>query len=228
MVAGLQKKKRVGRGERVRARPDPSKLFRVAALFGAGSGDLAIDSVSFVVRAGGEKQFRGEATGRVLASEAQPPEPPDRYRRAILVEERALQFPANRIEGMDPTVAEVADQQAMAERTEVPRCLSNSPGRVEEGAVLEPQQKFSRNIEHVNETKSGAVVLIVGARLPVRECDDDVAAHVLDAERSVIRGQIRIEKAAGHTDSMEVSVKHIDPTSLEVGGVEPRTLRGGR
>src|SRR5450631_3891791 len=135
MVAGVQRKKGSGRGERVRARPAPSKLFKATALFGAGSGDLAIDSVSFVVRAGGEKQFRGAATSRVLPSRAQPPEPPNRYRRAILVEERALQFPANRIEGMDPNVAEVADQQAMAERTEVPRCLNNSPGRVEEGAV---------------------------------------------------------------------------------------------
>src|ERR1035437_4060531 len=120
---------------------------------------------------------------------------------------------------MDRTIAEVADQQAMAERTEVPRRLSNPPGRVKEGAMLQPQQESSRNIEHVNEAKSGAVVLIVGARLPVRECDHDVAAHVLNPERSVIRGQIRIEETTGHRDQMEVSVKHLDPASLEVGGV---------
>src|ERR1035437_1919116 len=228
MIAGLRKKNGFGRCERGRARPDPSKLFGVAALFGAGSGDLAINSVSFVVRAGGEKQFRGETTIRVLASEAQAPESADHYRSAGLVQERAFQFPADRIEGMDPTIAEVADQEAMAERTEVPRRLSNPPGRVKEGAMLQPQQESSRSIEHVNEAKSGAVVLIVGAWLPVRECDHDVAAHVLNPEGSVIHWKLRIEKTPDRADRMEVSVKHLDPASLEVGGVEPRTLRGGR
>ena len=76
--------------ERRCTRPDPSRLFRVAALFAAGSCDLAKYSITFVVRSGGEIQFRGQATIRVLASEAQPPEPVDRYRRAARVQERAF------------------------------------------------------------------------------------------------------------------------------------------
>src|ERR1700690_169575 len=111
---------------------------------------------------------------------------------------------------MDPTIAEVADQQAMAERTEVPRRQSNPPRRVEERTMLQPQQESSRNIEHVNEAQSSAVVLIPRARPPVPECDYDVAAHVLNPKRSVIRGKIGIEETAGHTDMMEFSVKNID------------------
>src|ERR1022692_3705162 len=129
---------------------------------------------------------------------------------------------------MDPTVAEVADQTAMADPTEAPRRQSSPPGRVEEWTMLQPQQESSRNIEHVNEAQSSAVVLIPGAWLPVPECDYDVAAHVLNPKGSVIRGKIGIEETAGHAHMMEFSVKNIDAATLEVARVKPRTLRGGR
>ena len=63
--------------------------------------------------------------------------------------------------------------------------------------MRQSQQEVSENVEHVNVATSWAVVLIVGARFPMRECDHDVAAHVLNAERSVIGRKIRIEENTG-------------------------------
>src|SRR5689334_11429250 len=102
---------------------------------------------------------------------------------------------------MDQPISEITDQQAMAEPTEIARRQSNAPRGVE-GSVLQSQQKISENIEHINEAKSGAVVLIVGARFPVRECDNDVAAQILNPERSVISRQIRIDETTGYGDTV--------------------------
>ena len=203
-----------------------SSLFRVASLFGAGWGKHAVDSVGFIVRASGEKQLVAQATVQVIASETQPPEAADRKRSAGRVQERAYQFSVDRIEGMDQTIAEVADQQAMAERTEIPRRQSNAPGSVQ-GSMLQSQQEVSGNIEHIHEAKSGTVVLIEGARLAMCECDYDVAAHVLNPERSVIGRQIRIDETSGYWGTVKMPVEDFDFTALKVGGVKAGSGRRG-
>src|SRR5437660_6195920 len=119
------------------------KLFRVASLFAAGSGNLAKNSVVFLVGARGEEQFGGEATIGVIPAEAQPPQSVDPQRIARLVQECAFELAADAIERMYVSIAEVADQQAMAEWAEVARRLSNTPRRVEVRTMLQPQQEPS-------------------------------------------------------------------------------------
>src|SRR5258708_39423782 len=66
------------------------KLFRVASLFAAGSGNLAKNSVVFLIGARCEKQFGGQATIGVIPAEAQPPQSADPYRIARLVQQGAV------------------------------------------------------------------------------------------------------------------------------------------
>src|SRR6267378_804579 len=67
-----------------------TRLFRVASLFAAGSGNLAKNSVVFLIGARCEKQFGGQATIGVIPAEAQPPQPIDPQRIARLVQECAF------------------------------------------------------------------------------------------------------------------------------------------
>lgn len=132
-------------------------------MFGAAWSNHAVDSVGFIVSARGEKQLVAKATVGVIASETQSPQAANRQRSAGRVQEGAFQFSADRIERMDQPISEIADQQAMAEPTEIARRQSNAPRRVE-GSVPQSQQEVSENIEHVHEAEPGAVVFIVGAR----------------------------------------------------------------
>src|SRR5437899_6205253 len=126
---------------------------------------------------------------------------------------------------MDQTIAEWADQQPVAEGTEIPWRQSNAPGRVEE-TMRQSQQEVSENVEHVNVATSGAVVLIVGARFPMREGDHDGVAYVLNAERSVIGRKIRIEENTGQAKPVKFPVEYFDFTALKVARV--KTRRPGR
>src|SRR6266446_3337715 len=119
------------------------RLFRVASLFAAGRGILAKYSVVFLIGARCEKQFGGEATIDVIPAEAQRPQPVDPQRIARLVQECAFELAADTVERMYVSIAEVADEQAMAEWAEVPRRLSNTPRRIEVGTMLQPQQEPS-------------------------------------------------------------------------------------
>src|SRR5260221_286669 len=73
-----------------------------------------------------------------------------------------------------------------------------------------------------------SVVFLLGARLAVSECDHDVAAHILNTERSVVGRQVRIEKPSSRGDAVKMPVKNFDSSAYKVGGIESWTLRGCR
>src|SRR3954449_4783069 len=82
--------------------------------------DLPEQAVGFVLRTGGEQQF--VRLCRVAVAEAQRPQPVDDDRVSVAVAQLAETPTGHRVEGVDATVAEVADEQGTAEPTEVRRC----------------------------------------------------------------------------------------------------------
>src|ERR1700752_2053782 len=91
--------------------------------------------------------------------------------------------------------------------------------------MLQSQKEISGKIKNINEAASRAVVFIVGTRFPMRECDYDVAAHILNAERSVIGRKTRIDETASYRETMKIPVEDFDFAALKVAGVKTRHPR---
>src|SRR6478672_6212679 len=94
----------------------PPNLLRSSAVVSGGDGDLAEQPVVLVVRACGEVEVVG-VTRPAAVPEADAPEAVDRDRLAVVALELPLGLPLAvllRLEDVDLTVAEVADEQVAA------------------------------------------------------------------------------------------------------------------
>src|SRR5689334_3249530 len=81
-------------------------------------------------QAGREVQRVGRTCGAAI-SEAQSPQVPDGDRPPVCVFQLAGEMAVRRIEGVDGAIAEIADQQVVAEATEVRRSHRYGPRLIE-------------------------------------------------------------------------------------------------
>src|SRR5207253_10073990 len=142
----------------------PSALPRAITLAGAtggagvvlGGADQAPDqSMLFIADAGGEEE--GVPSASILAvAERQAPEPGDLDCLVVCVCEGAEEFPRVRIEGVDLAVAEVANQQVVAEFAKARRSHRQAPGRVELTVRDQATDQRARRVVDIHKSVAGA------------------------------------------------------------------------
>src|SRR4051794_31900797 len=109
-----------------------------------------------MVDARGEEQGVGRS-GIGTVAERQGPEAADREGSPADVQERARgREPARptlrELEGVDPAVTEIADQELVAVAPEVARCQGDTPRRVEGPSGRDPLQQMAAGVEDINES----------------------------------------------------------------------------
>src|SRR5277367_3167975 len=101
------------------------------------------------------------------------------------------------IEDVDCPIAEVPDQQAVAEDSEIRGRLGNAPRSIQIAPMLQAKQQVAYRVEYINIAKPRTVVFIQRSRSALRKGNDDIVAHVLNTKRRVVDGQFRIGEIAG-------------------------------
>ena len=122
--------------------------------------------------------------------------------------------------GVDLAVAEVADQQGVAEAAEPARRLHEAPGGVEPAPARDAVQQEAAPRVDVDEPEAGAGDLILGGRVLLGVGDVQLPADVLDVERRVAVRQVPVTEAAREMDAVELPVHHHDLVVVEVRRVE--------
>src|SRR6266699_3252957 len=103
--------------------------------------------------------------------------------RAAVVSQLAEELAGRGVEGVDPAVAEVSDQDVAAEGSEGGRRQRHRPRGVEPILAGEPLQQVAVRREDVDKAIAWPGVVIVFGRVLFGEGDVQVAADVVDAER---------------------------------------------
>ncbi len=117
------------------------------------------------------------------------------------------------------SVAEVADQNRVAERAEIGGRLNNSPGRVQHAVRREARQQVSVRVERVDDAQprsDNLFALVVALRVG----DEQPRADRVNRERRVAGRKIRIGERAARSDSGEGRIEHVDAAVAEICGVE--------
>lgn len=127
---------------------------------------------------------------------------------ALRVQEGAFVMTIEKIKRVNGSIAEIAYEQAVAVGSKVTGRHGNTPRGIEIRPVLNAQKQIPERVKNVDEAQTRAMLFVSGTRHPVRKSDDNVAADVLDAERSVVGGKLRIHKA-GVLEAPERSVIYL-------------------
>src|SRR5579859_6796781 len=183
--------------------------------------DVTEQPVGLMIDPGGEVQGVGGDVERT-SRESEPPQPGDGDRAAVgsqLAEELA----GGGVEGVDPAVTEVPDQDVAAEDSEGRRRQRHGPRRVEPMPAGEPLQQGAARREDVDEAAARPGVVVVLGRVLFREGDVQVAADVVNPER----GETGRDGGVGEAvDQVEVAIEDLDGAEAEVGGVQELAGRG--
>src|SRR5262249_52301785 len=135
--------------------------------------DATVDAVFLVVRPRGEEQRVGLLIHNSIA-ELDTPETVDDQRLSIRRLQLSLEFSGLRIERVDRPVAEIADENVIAELSEALRRERDSPRRVEVLLAVQARQQDAIGIENTDKTEPGSVRLIIVVRLCFRPGDVEV------------------------------------------------------
>ena len=98
---------------------------------------------------------------------------------------------------IDSSVAEVTDEQSVAQRAEIGGRLSNSPWRVEIPVRSHASNQFAVSIEHIDEAVTGAGHVVVLHLILHSVGHDQIAPDVGDPERREAIGNLRVPEIAG-------------------------------
>src|SRR6266849_1510431 len=180
-------------------------------------GDRAEQAVALAVGAGGEKERVG-ARG-AAAAQRQGPQAVDRQRLAVAAVELVDEVPAL-VEGVDPAVAEIADQDVAAEAAEGEGGARHGPGRIEVPVAGEAPQQVAVGVEHIDEAAARAGDVVVLLRVLLGIGHEEIAVEVLDAERREARGDHRIGEAAVGRGAGEGAAGGVGAVDLDRAGAE--------
>src|SRR3954468_6829872 len=126
----------------------------------AGNPDLAEKSVRLIVGP------RGEGNARI-GTGIDAPKTVDHNRLAVLVAERAEQSPRVGIEGIDPTIAEIAHEQRTRELAEIFRRDGQSPRRIQRPVGDQVLHQLATVADHIDIAEPGPADFIGPADLPL-------------------------------------------------------------
>jgi len=124
------------------------------------------------------------------------------------------------VEGVDVAVAEVADQNVIAEVAEAVGRLHNTPGRIERASGGESLHQCAVGGENIDETIAGPVDRVVLGGVLHGVGDIEEIANQLDVERCEAVGDAQIVETAADRRGVKTTVKNINGAAVEVGGVE--------
>src|SRR5262245_20560005 len=127
------------------------------------------------------------------------------------------------VEGVDATVAEIADEQMIAEAPEVGGRERQPPWRVELTLRRDAADQVAEGVEGVHEAVTLARHIVMFVGILQRVGHEDNAAEVLNPERRVPWGKIGIDERAGHLEGLESAVEHVDSARVEIGRVQERS-----
>ena len=137
------------------------------------------------------------------------------------------------VERVDPAIAEVADQQVVAEAPEARRRQRDAPRRVQRPTAGEVANQAAVRIEHDDHSQSvpsrarrrrPRVLVLLGVG------HEQIAVDVLNAERREMARNIRLELAlqlALRDRVLVQGIEHVDLAVVEVGGVQQVLLAVG-
>src|SRR5262249_49555715 len=121
----------------------------------------------------------------------------------------------------NPSTTKVADEQVMAEPTEIIRSQDDGPRRIQPTTGLQGHQKVSSRIENVDETQSSPVHFVMFLGILFSERHGNVAINVLDIERCKASRKVRIfEGGCRQCEWGKIGVKHIHRSTSKVGYIE--------
>lgn len=133
------------------------------------------------------------------------------------------------IEGIDVTIAKVANEQGVAEAAEIAGSERQAPGRVEFAMRGETAQQIPTGIKDVDKAPTGTGLVIMLGRVLKSIRDKEVSIYVLDAKGSItlarertIAGQHVIGEG---TDKLPTPVKHLHGPEAEIGRVNKLLTR---
>src|SRR5581483_965019 len=185
--------------------------------------DRACEAVGFAARSGGEIKRRRrivavEITVAVAGREVQRPEPGYHDWLVAGTGEGAKEAASERIISVDQTVAEIPDQQRVAELTEVSRRERQPPGRIQFAVFDEAAHQEPFRTENVHEpvARPGLIVVIVRPQL-LGEGHIEQAVDVPYVKR---RETCRYLVIGKRSEIMEAGIEPVDPPVMEVGGVK--------
>src|SRR5260370_30495572 len=115
--------------------------------------DGAEEAVDFIVDTGGEKRSVGWSGASVVA-ESERPQAVDGHERAIGILHEADELVGEAVERRDPSAAEIADENGVAELAKIARGPYDTPGSVEPVAVLEAADGLAGGRERPYEAKA--------------------------------------------------------------------------
>ena len=133
-------------------------------------------------------------------------------------------LPVGLAERVDPSVAEVGDEQVAAEAAERARRERDSPRLVQARRAADLRDELPVEVELVD-VAAGRRVVPVHRRAPhVRH--EDVPTDRVDAERRVPGRNAAVDERAATFHTAPAIVVDVDPSVVEVGRVDP--LAGDR
>src|SRR6516162_2655957 len=183
--------------------------------------DRAEKAVSLAVGAGREVKRVG---ARVLpAAEGQGPQSVDGDRLPLEVAHRTEKISV-RVERIDPSVAEIPDENVAAESSESIGCARNAPRRIQRPTGSEALEQIPASVKHVDKAVARPRDVVMLCCVLLRVGDEQIAVDVLNAERRKAWRNLRIGKSAIR-GALGISViKHVDRTGAEIGRKEEDAL----
>src|SRR5258706_3758744 len=182
---------------------------------------LAKQTVSFALNSSREKQFV-RASGAMPIAEGKTPQAIDRDRRPVSIFEETERSSSRRVERVDPPVAEVANQQRVAECPEVRRSQRNPPGRIQRPLCHQALYEPTVRPKHIHEAMAIPPNIVVPLGVLLREGYINLLADGLNPEWRVVAGYVRIPK---RLDVGKIRVIHLDFAVAKIRGVDKRSLR---
>src|SRR5262244_2993908 len=186
--------------------------------------DGSEETVGLIIEPGGEEQGVRVARRKSIP-ECQAPQAVDRDRIGISGLELTEEPPGKSIEGVDATVAEITDQQGIAERAEIGGSQSQAPGRVKRPLRSEASDQPAIGVEDIHEPIARACYIIVMFRVLQGKGDIEWVINALDAEGSKALGwwswyrtvsrQIRVGEGC---DQTKLGIELLDHAEAEIGG----------
>ena len=177
------------------------------------------EAVCFPIDTGSEEEFVGWARGCIIA-ELQGPQAIDLYWSTCAFLKRAKGSAGSRIEDIDVPIAEITDQQIIAELAKVSRRQGQAPGGVEATTCNETTNQIPIGVEDIDKAMTGTRYIVMLLSILLRKCDVELASDVLDAEGCITLRKKVIGEGAYE---FKVRVEHLDSSEAEIGGIEERS-----
>ena len=189
--------------------------------------DHTEEAIGLLVNTGGEEELVGLSCLPTKA-EHQRPQTINDNGVAFLVGELTQEGAGIGIECVDVAIAEIADQQIMAELAKRTACESQAPRRVQLTVCYQPLDEMAVGIEDIDDPMAGTrdVTILLCILFGIR--DVEFATEILNVKRRIPPGEVWIGEGAREGGRSKILIEHIDGARVDIGGIkeDPRLIGG--